>query len=889
MFASKSKPRTATFEQISPVHSYQDDKVIFKDGRVAVGYLVQPPEMEIWTPEDFYTMNESVQNALRVVPAESVVGKTDIFYNLPPRTQKNTGGFFEKKMNQLHADRLVLYDRTYLFISFAPSDLKKPNRTNAFSALVSRVGEKLSRNPFSGIVGTLSIAESAATEFTSALQGVGGVDFQRLLTENEDGVNEIEQIYEQYFNLEFAEQPNGLEREIINEPGGFAVGEKRMSIISLTGQGSDAHPAVRNSYGVTSPMLYPITSFLKCPHIVTQAFLVQDTKQALADLDADRRTNENLLHVPFLSSQDTQKRVEQIGELTLETRKEDKMLVSLHLSILLWDTNDERRQLNVTQTLKALRASFGAKGVVEAHLNLALYFALLPGNAYQIPDRWITTTADRASCYMFWTTSMRPEPGGLYLGDRHGNLVTVNLFNEDNDNQNAILVAPTGAGKSFTFADFITQRYEAMARQILLDLGGTYKNTVRALVGADFDKCYFEYDPLNPFETNPFNLPRNPKNFQWIYDEDKRTFHLSLITVALKGGKEIGLSMPERAVLSQLLDQYYRELNGKENLGQEKEDYPGMTSFYRFVKRFNKRMHEDLTAEDSAAEKELREDYRVNIKYFDINEFFLVLGQFVEGGRYAKIFNAPRDKDLSEYRLVCFDLKKVKDDPILYPLVGMIVTQLALDMTYKFPDDIKYIVLDEAWSLLTGALEDFIVMAYRTVRKNKGSITIITQGVNELLASPIGLVLIEQADIKIILRHKNESALMRLQVPFALTDHEIDQIRSLKLRSTKTSREIFIKQGSVGKVYTVEVPPEINPFLTSKASEVSAFNKLVRYFQYTKQVEVRDEIGNLVRDEQGQPVYKTVVQSQLAAAATQFAENQRLKSTKKREGGRPAA
>jgi type IV secretory pathway VirB4 component len=330
-------------------------------------------------------------------------------------------------------------------------------------------------------------------------------------------------------------------------------------------------------------------------------------------------------------------------------------------------------------------------------------------------------------------------------------------------------------------------------------------------------------------------------------------------------------------------------LNSQPNLGLEDEDFPGMESFYRFIQRYVARMESPLTDEDSAQEREARRLYKINSAYLDINEFFLVLAEFVSGGRYAKILNSPRDKDLSDYRLICFDLKKIKADPTLYPLVGMLITELALDLTRKFPDDIKYIALDEAWALLAGTLEEFIVTMFRTVRKNKGCITIITQGINELINSPIGFVLIENAENKIILRHKNESALMRLQVPLAFTDHEIDQIRSLKLRKSKTSRDIFIKQGSVAKVYAVEAPPEINPILTSRASEKSEFDKLVRFFQNSRQVEVRDERGNLVRDEQGMPVYENVLIPSLAAAAAQFAENRLIKTPKKRAGGRPAA
>ena len=103
-----------------------------------------------------------------------------------------------------------------------------------------------------------------------------------------------------------------------------------------------------------------------------------------------------------------------------------------------------------------------------------------------------------------------------------------------------------------------------------------------------------------------------------------------------------------------------------------------------------------------------RRQYQKNLKYIDMHQFFLVLGQYITGGRYEQVLNAERDVDLSEYRLICFDLAKVQADPDLYPVVAMLITELSLDLFRKFPDAVKYIALDEAWTMLSGVLSEFI-------------------------------------------------------------------------------------------------------------------------------------------------------------------------------------
>ncbi|GAA4364162.1 TraG family conjugative transposon ATPase [Hymenobacter saemangeumensis] len=872
--ADRTAARTADFADLHPAYAYQDDKVIFRDGRVGVGFVLECPEMESWQAEEFANLQSALLGALRTLPVGTVVQKTDVYYDRPFQSTggENRPGYFEGKMNAHFAERLVLFHRAYLFISFAPSDETKPVRPNALSALVNRAGEKLAKNPFAGVVQTLDTAERIATELLQSLRGLGGLDYRRL------NQAQLPQVFTQYFNLEFDQQPAGLTREISNVPGAFTVGENRVSIVSLVGQGSEAHPAVRNGYGVTSPMLYPLTAFLSCPHVLTQALLIQDSRAELKSLDNDKKINNSL---SFLATQDNHLRAAEIDEFTAEVRSGSKQVVGLHLSVLLWDVDDQARREHVEKTTAAFRSIFGAEAVVESYLTLPLFFGLAPGNAYQVPDRWLTTSADRAACYFHWTTTYRPEPTGEYLCDRFRNLVKVNLFNTDLDNQNALVIGPSGSGKSYTFGNFIVQRYERGARQIIIDIGGTYRNVFQSLTGPDFENTYFEYDPQNPIEFNPFLLPREGESGPWHYSDEKLNFHLALLAGLWKGGKDRALSKSERTILSRFLTGYYHDLNQHERLGQSDEEFPGMESFYKYVQRYDQWMRAETPApgEGDATDESIavlalqRAQYQTDMKYIDMHEFFLVLGEFVSGGRYAKVLNSTREAQLSQYPLICFDLARVKTDPTLYPVVAMLITELSLDLFRQFPDAVKYIALDEAWALLSGVLEEFIVSMYRTIRKTNGSITIITQGIQEIIDSPIGYTLIDNSSTKIILRHSNEASLNRLQAPLGLTGHEMDLIRSV--RSTDSFREFFIKQGAQAKVYALEASPQLDAVLTSRPAERNYLNQLVRHYQRQRPVEVRDALGNLVRDADGWPTYTTVTEQRLDFAVDQFVEEKR--------------
>ena len=849
-----------------PVHSYEDDKVVFKDGRVAVGFLVEPAEMESWNLEEYEAFHSALVGAMRSQPAGMMLQKTDGYYDRPYRQDKTQQTYFEGKMNKHFHERLVLFQKSYVFLSYAPVAVKSP-KTNAMNVLVARAGEAIIKNPYAQLVQTLEAAESNAIEFIQGVNNLCGVSFERL------GSQDIHKLYLQYFNLNFDGQPTRQEREIGNELSTLAVGEHKVNILSMVGQGTDAYPAVKNGYGVTSPMLYPLTHVLQCPHILTQAMIVRDSRSELGSLDNDRKINNTL---SFLAGQDNELRAKEVEEFTAEIRASQKQIVGLHLSVMLWDTNDTSRRENVDKAASAFRYMFNTESVVESYLALPLFFGLLPGNAYQIPDRWLTSTTDRAACYTHWTSTYKTDPVGEYLVDRFRNLVQVNLFNTKLENQNAMVIGPTGTGKSYTFGNLIVQRFEKGARQIIMDVGGTYRNVIQSLNGEQFENTYFEYDPQRPIEFNPFMMPRDEASKKWLYDDEKTVFHLALIAALWKGGAS-GLDKSERTILSRFLIEYYQYLNNDDRLGQADEEFPGMESFYKFVERYDAEMQKPVSAPGEGAVADpldgARRTYHKNMKYIDMHQFFLVMSQYITGGRYEKVLNAKRDVDLSDHRLICFDLAKVQADPDLYPVVAMLITELSLDLFRKFPEAVKYIALDEAWTMLSGVLSEFIESMYRTIRKTNGSVTIITQGINEIVNSKIGSAIITNSGTKIILRHINPDSLAQLQAPLGLTGHEMDLIKSV--RATDHLREFFIKQGDKGKVFALEASPQLDAILTSKPFERNHLNSLIKFYQQTNKRPKIDRDGRPVLGPDGTPAYEEVKVQRLDYAVEQFVEDKR--------------
>jgi type IV secretory pathway VirB4 component len=352
--------------------------------------------------------------------------------------------------------------------------------------------------------------------------------------------------------------------------------------------------------------------------------------------------------------------------------------------------------------------------------------------------------------------------------------------------------------------NFMTQRFERGARQIIIDVGGTYKNLMESLVGMN---CYFEYEPDHPLSFNPFLLEK--REDAYLLSSDKVNFLTALLSTIWKGTHSaIPLTPAERAIFVRIIPAYYAYLN------ENRKEKPSMKGFYYWFKKQDQ-------------ENRSGEEYRSEMQFFNVAQFLVVLKPFVEG-EYRDVLNAEREIDISHLPLVCFDMAKVKSDPGLYPVVSMLITELALDQVRKFPSDQKYIYMDEAWSMLSDSMGDWVESMYRTIRKNNGSMCIITQGIDEIIESAVGSAIIANAQTQIILNHTDKNQVAKVARHLGFTAHEVDKINSI--RKGKGYRELFIKQGDVGKVYCLEVCPHLDAVLSSKPVERNYLRELTKRY-----------------------------------------------------------
>ena len=779
------------FSEAFPIEFLEDRLIITKDGRVVIGYKVTLPEAEQLTTDAYDNLNFYFNQSIRVFPEGTNIHKTDVWYHDFFRADKSEAGFFRRKTIDFFTDRPVLKHKSYLFVSFPNTKNVKPLPSNTFFSL----GKTLLKNPLDKIEDRIEQAESTAAQFVTGM--ASGSDLIRLERMEDD---ELMNVLYQYFNLEFSSDQDTLQRTFTNDMNGLAVGEKKVNILSLVNQGGKTSTYVPNKNGISSPMLYPLTFDLHFPHMMHQTIGILNTEKELSKLDTSRKMIGSLGNY---RNQENDVQSASLEMFTAEIRANDSRLVTLSLNAVVWDNDGALLKQKVDKCLSAFREINGCRAVVESFDTTNLFFSLCPGNGGQ-NYRLLLMPVEQASCYVNWVTS-RKSTEGILVCDRYRQPVELNLWDDRLDNKNKLVIGPSGSGKSYWTNNVIVQQFERGDDQIIIDVGGSYKNICETLGGE-----YHEYSIENPLSFNPFILPKDANGF-WHLDTDKVNFIMALLgTIWKDGSRNESLSRQESAILTKVITGYYAHLNSESV--RAKGEKPSMTSFYTFLA-------------DYAERNQATETFG---KYIDVKSLLVVLEQFVTG-KYKAVLNADREIDISERQLICFDMVGIKSDPLLYPVISLLIIELVLDKLRKYPTKRKHIFMDEAWSMLSDGMGDFVMTMYRTIRKNNGAVTIITQGIDEIVKSTVGKAIISNAATKVLLDHRSVTALIpTLVTELGLTVHETELLKSIQ--AGKGWREFLVKLGDITKVYVLETAPQTDAAFSSKAEDRQRVKELTQAY-----------------------------------------------------------
>lgn len=122
---------------------------------------------------------------------------------------------------------------------------------------------------------------------------------------------------------------------------------------------------------------------------------------------------------------------------------------------------------------------------------------------------------------------------------------------------------------------------------------------------------------------------------------------------------------------------------------------------------------------------------------FPIRDFAAILKQFYRGGELEMTLNSDLDANLFDEQFIVFEIDKIKDDPVLFPIVVLIIMDVFLQKM-RIKKGRKALIIEEAWKAIASpTMAEYIKYLYKTVRKFHGIAGVVTQELNDVIDSPI--------------------------------------------------------------------------------------------------------------------------------------------------------
>lgn len=748
-----------------------------------------------------------------MLPNYSILHKQDIFITekYEPDIRRDELSFLSRSFERHFNERPYLHHTCYLFLTKTTKERSRQQsnwNTLCRGFLVPKeIRDKETVERFMEAVG----------QFESIVNDSGLIKLERLTTEEITGTENEPGIIERYLTLS-ADGTTMLQDMQLN-PDEMRIGDKRLCLHTLSDLDdlpgkvktdgryerlSTDRSDCRLSYAA------PVGVMLPCDHIYNQWIFIDDSNENLSRFEKAAKNMQSLSRY----SRSNQINKEWLDEYLNEAHTNGLQSVRCHCNIIAWAENGDelRRVKNDVGSALALMECTPHHNTTDLP---ALYWAGIPGNEADFPaEETFYTFTGQALCFFTAETCYRNSlsPFGIRMVDR---LTGKPVFLDISDlpmkkgvvtNRNKFILGPSGSGKSFFTNHLVRQYWEQGTHILLVDTGNSYKglcDLIHQKTGGD-DGIYFTYKENDPISFNPFFT----EDYQ--YDIEKRDSIKTLILTLWKREDEPP-RRSEEVALSNAVSLYI------EKIKKNRKIKPNFNSFYDFVRKDYRKV---------LANKNVRE------KDFDVDGFLNVLEPYYKNGEYGYLLNSDKELDLLNKRFIVFELDVVKDNPILFPVVTIIIMETFINKMRRLQGIRKMILIEEAWKAIAKeGMASYIKYLFKTVRKFYGEAVVVTQEVDDIISSPVVKeTIINNSDCKILLdQRKYQNKFDQIQNLLGLTDKERSQILSINLANAanRLYKEVWIGLGGTqSAVYATEVSGEEYLCYTTEETEKLELTRL---------------------------------------------------------------
>lgn len=636
----------------------------------------------------------------------------------------------------------------------------------------------------------------------------------------------------------------------------LSMGDKRCKVYSLVDVDCVSLPSLIRPYSnievnnseMPVDLLSAIDSIPNAETVVyNQIIFLPNQKRELALLDKKKNRHASI------PNPGNQMAVEDIKRVQEVIARESKQLVYTHYNLIVAVPADTDLQ-KCTNHLENTFSRLGIHISKRAYNQLELFVSSFPGNCYSMSedyDRFLTLS-DAAMCLMYKERIQHSEetPLKIYYTDRQGVPVAIDITGKEGkykltDNSNFFCLGPSGSGKSFHMNSVVRQLYEQGTDVVMVDTGNSYEGLCEYLNGK-----YISYTEEKPITMNPFRINRAELNVE------KTGFLKNLVLLIWKGSQGT-VTKTEDRLIEQVITEYYDTyFNGFEGFTvTQREDLQKSL-------QIDERNHNDRR-DESERERDARIDRMINemekrrkelkVKELSFNSFYefsvqripdicsenrisgidlstyrYMMKDFYRGGNHEKTLNENMDSSLFDETFIVFEIDSIKDDPLLFPLVTLIIMDVFLQKM-RIKKNRKVLVIEEAWKAIASPLmAEYIKFMYKTARKFWASVGVVTQEIQDIIGSPIVKeAIINNSDVVMLLdQSKFRERFDEIKAILGLTDVDCKKIFTVNRLENKEGRsffrEVFIRRGTTSGVYGVEEPHECYMTYTTERAEKEA-------------------------------------------------------------------
>lgn len=771
---------------IMPIYSTEHDVILSKMGDITIGFALDLPEIFTLSTRDYEMIHQTWTKAIKLLPANSILYKQDWFTKESFKADfKKEHSFLSRSSERFFHERPFLHHECLLFVTIRPAERKMINSITSTILRKHIVPVEIRNNAYpDAFINTVD-------QFIRVLEDSGLIKTYRL---REDDLNEL---INQYLRL----SRDKTIRDISFE-NGIQVGENHCSLFtmaepeSLPGMCGSRITYEKYSTDHTKfPIGFatPVGQLLDCDHIYSQYIFISETSAVLQQLEKRK------LRLQSLSAYSRENAIAMnaTDQFLHEAIADQHLPVKAHFNILAW-TKDKTDMQEIRNRCSAALTQMDATPKIETVGAPQIFWAGIPGNAADFPmNECFDTFSTQASCLLNMDSPFFSpfSPAGIRLGDRlSGKPLNVDLSDQPmsrgiTTNRNKFILGPSGSGKSFFTNHMLRSYYEQGSHIVLVDVGHSYKGLCDLIGG-----YYFTYSEQNPISFNPFYIEGKETP-----DTEKKESIKTLLLALWKKDDQV-FTRSEYVALSNALQMYYAT----------NTSFPCFDSFYDFLQ---------------AVFVKVLEGEMVKEKDFDVSNFLYVLRPYYKGGEFDYLLNAKENIDLLEQPFIVFELDNIKDHPILFPVVTIIIMEVFISKMRKLNGIRKIILIEEAWKAIAKeGMAEYIKYLFKTVRKYFGEAIVVTQDIEDIIASPIVKnAIINNSDCKILLdQSKYQNKFDQVQELLGLSDKEKTMVLSLNKANEpeKKYKEVFISLGGIiSKVYRTEVSPEEYYAYTTEAIE----------------------------------------------------------------------